>query len=92
MSKIDTHCWKRFEDEMSQFFHTKPPYRKFQAKKDWLRQVYRVWGQLLLTTGVDWDPINKIVECSNDTWQNFISVIMTPLHFGFLLICISMYL
>ena len=28
VSKINTHNWKIFEDEMSQFFHTKPPYRK----------------------------------------------------------------
>ena len=67
MSKIDTHTWRRFEEEMSQFFHTKPPYRKFQAKRDRLRQVYRAWEQLLMTIGVGWDPINKVVECSNDT-------------------------
>ena len=65
---------------MSLFFHTKPPNRKFQAKKDRLRQVYRAWEQLLMTTDVGWDPINKVVEYSNDTWQNFISVIMTLLH------------
>ena len=41
LSKIDTHSWKRFEDEMSQFFHTKSLYRKLQAKRDQLRQVYR---------------------------------------------------
>ena len=81
MSKIDTHTWRRFEEEMSQFFHTKPPYRKLQAKRDRLRQVYRAWEQLLMTTGVGWDPINKVVECSNDTWQTFIAVIMTLLHY-----------
>ena len=80
VSKIDTHTWRRFEEEISHFFHIKPPYRKLQAKRDQLRQVYKTWEQLLMTTSVGWDPINKIVECSNDTWQNFIAVIMTPLH------------
>ena len=41
VSKIDTHSWKRFEDKMSRFFHTKTLYRKFQAKRDRMRQVYR---------------------------------------------------
>ena len=86
VSKIDTHSWKRFEDEMTRFFRFKPPYKKLQAKRDRMRQVYRAWEQLLMTTGVGWDPINKVVECSNDTWQSYISVIINPLHFVFILI------
>ena len=80
VSKIDTHTWKRFEYEMSCFFHIMPMCRKLQAKKNRLKSVYRTWEQLLMTTGVGWDPINKIFECSNDTWKNFISVTITPLH------------
>ena len=38
--------------------------------------VYRAWEALLDTSGVGWDPINKVVECSNDTWLNYIEVIL----------------
>ena len=67
IGKIDTHTWKRWANEMRQFFSFKPPYRKLQSKRDRMRVVYRVWEALLGTSGVGWDPINKVVECSNET-------------------------
>ena len=67
LGKVDTHIWKRWLDEMSQFFPHKPPYRKFQSKRDRMKKIYKLWEALLPTSGVGWDPVNKVVECSNDT-------------------------
>ena len=48
VGKIDTHTWKRWEGEMSQFFPHKPPYKKLQSKRDQMKKVYKGWA--LLTT------------------------------------------
>ena len=76
VAKIDTHTWKRWEIEMSQFFLIKPPYRKLKSKRDQMIAVYRACEALLDTSGVSWDPINKVVECSNETWFNYVAVIL----------------
>ena len=36
---------------------------------------------MLATSGVGWDPINKVMECSNDTWLSYAAVIMILLHY-----------
>ena len=57
-------------------FLIKPPYRKLQSKRDQMRAVYRAWEALLDTSGVGCDPINKVVECSNETWLYYVVVIL----------------
>ena len=80
LGKIDTNTWKSWSKEMSRFFPHKPPYRKLQSKRYWMKKVYKEWEALLTTSGVGWDPVNK-VECSNDTWLSYIAVIQTSLHY-----------
>ena len=60
---------------MRNFFPIKPLYKKLQSKHDRMRAIYRAWEALLDTSGVGWDPINKVVECSNETWLNYVDVI-----------------
>ena len=66
---------------MSRFFPQKPPYRKLQSKHDRMKKVYKVWEALLAPSGVGWDAVNKVVECSNDTWLSYVAVIMLSLHY-----------
>ena len=65
---------------MSRFFPQKP-HRKLQSKRDRIKKVYKAWEAMLATSGVGWDPINKVVECSNDTWLSYAAVIMILLHY-----------
>ena len=81
LGKIDTYTWKRWPDKISRFSPQKPPYRKLQSKRDSMKKVYKAWEALLATSGVGWDPVNRVVERSNDTWLSYVAVNILSLHF-----------
>ena len=72
---------EELSDKMSRFFPHKPPDRKLQGKHDWMKKVYKAWEALLTTLDVAWDPVNKFVECSTDTWLSYVAVIILLLHY-----------